>query len=85
VDPFRDAVEEVMRRIGDVEVARAEAAGERPRSCVLSPDGERLRFIVPHGYEDAVEPLIKAFGDKLIVEFDDGWFGYAPLTTTDLP
>jgi len=74
-----------MRRITDAEVERASAAGRRPRSCTLGPDGDRLRLIVPHGYEAIVQPLIDEFGDRLIVEFDDGWFAYAPLSESGNP
>jgi hypothetical protein len=77
-DPFRDAAEAVMRRVAEAEVARADAAGERPRGCSLRSYGDRLRLSVPHGYEKSVEPLLQQFGERLIVEFDDSWFGYAP-------
>jgi hypothetical protein len=46
----------------------------------VGDEGDRLRLIVPHGYEDLVEPLVAQFGSRLMVEYDDGWRAWAPIT-----
>jgi hypothetical protein len=79
-DECRRAAEGVLARIGQLEHDRASGAGDEVRSGSVGEEGDRLRLIVPHGYEDLVEPLVAQFGSRLMVEYDDGWRAWAPIT-----
>jgi len=39
---------------------------------VFGSHGDRLRFIVPSGYDDLTDPLVDQFGSRIIVEVVDG-------------
>jgi hypothetical protein len=69
---IRKAVGRVAKQISGAETRRALASGEPRRSYVFGSHGDRLRFIVPSGYDDLTDPLVDQFGSRIIVEVVDG-------------
>ncbi len=68
---IRKAVGLVAHQISGAETRRALACGEPRRGYMFGNHGDRLRFIVPPGYDDLTAPLVDRFGSRIIVEVAD--------------
>ena len=77
---IRAAVQPILERVHEAELQR-ESIGEPFRGYSFGTHvGVGLVLQVPTGYEELTAPLAERFGSRLLIEVDDGWRGYAPLT-----